>query len=136
VIKKSSPSRIYFELYNPEVNEDGLARYEIEERVVTHFKQPSVWSNLAHMGSQMAGSFFPIYTAAALAARGLLGSEDSENEDLVTKRVVERPAEDSMLESLETDLSELDKGVHTIQVTVHDLETGEITSQSLTLRVN
>ena len=136
VIKKSSPSRIYFELYNPEVNEDGLARYEIEERVVTHFKQPSVWSNLAHMGSQMAGSFFPIYTAAAAAAQGLFSSKDSENEDLVTTRVVERPAGDSILESLETDLSELDKGVHTVQVTVHDLETDEITSRSITLRVN
>ncbi len=136
VIKKSSPSRIYFELYNPEVNEDGLACYEIEERVVTLHKKPSVWSNLAHMGSQMAGAFFPIYTAAAAAAQGLFLSEYSGNEDLVTKRVVERPAEDTILESLETDLSELDKGVHTIQVTVHDLETGEITSRSITLHMN
>lgn len=133
VIRQSRPSRIVFELYNPEADEDGLAHYEIEERVVTLEKYHGLWSNLARGGIQMAGAFFPLYVAAAEVAKGFIAPEG--DQDIVTKRIVEKPAGISILESVETDLSKLDKGVHTVHITIRDLETGQVTSQTITLRV-
>jgi len=135
VISRSRPSRIVFELYNSEADKDGLAHYEIEERVVTLEKYHGVWSNLAQAGSQIASGFFPLYLAVAGAAQAFVAPEESGNQDVVTKRVVEKPAGVDIVESVHTDLSKLDKGVHTVHVTITDLATGQVTSQEITLRV-
>ncbi len=98
-------------------------------------KHHGLWSNLARVGTQMAGGFFPLYVAAAEVAKAFVAPEESGNQDLVTQRIVVKPAGVNILVSVETDLSKLDKGVHTLRVTIRDLETGQVTSQEITLRV-
>ncbi len=54
----------------------------------------------------------------------------------VRKRVVERPAESTIREELQIDLSDFKPGVYTVYITVRDLVTGELNSRFLTLQLD
>jgi GWxTD domain-containing protein len=138
VIRRKVPSKIEFELYNLKADESGLARYEIEERVLTLYKKPGILSQIAGYGNMAGQMFFPLYTFVAQAGRfaltQALASETAGIE--VQTRTVETPADASLKEELQMDLSEFKPGVYTVYITVRDRVSNEISSRFLTLQID
>jgi GWxTD domain-containing protein len=138
VIRRQNPSKIEFDLYNLSADEAGTARYEIEERILTLYKNPGILSQIAGYGNMAGQMFFPFYTfvaqAGTFALSQALASETKGIE--VQTRTVERPAEPTLKEAFQMDLTELKPGIYTVYITVRDLVSNEISSRFLTLQVS
>jgi hypothetical protein len=138
VIRRKNPSKIEFELYNIGADDSGTARYQIEERVLTLYKNPGILSQIAGYGNLAGQMFFPFYSFVAQAGRfALTQALASETKGIeVETRTVERPAESTLTEEFQMDLTQLKPGVYTVYITVRDLVSNEISSRFLTLRVS
>ena len=132
-IDRRSPSRIRFELYNLGANDAGNARYEIEERVETHYEKPTVGRQLASVGKLVGQMVFPVYALAAGTAALL--TQKPELDGSVTTRVVELEAGGTIVTELALDLSTLRPGVYTIHVTVLDLVTNELRTRFVSIEI-
>jgi GWxTD domain-containing protein len=137
VVRHKQPVRIEFELYNLRSDDSGTTRYEVEERLLTLYKNPGVLRQIAGYANLAGQAFFPLYTFASQVGASVISQAfASETAGLeIEKRLVDRPASPVIREELHMDLEDLNKGVYTVYITIRDLKTGDVSSRFLTLQV-
>lgn len=106
---------IDFELYNLQANDSGQVRYEVEERVVTLYKEPGFFGKLAGYANLAGQIFFPLYTFTAQVGTLVLSQASARETDglIVASRLVEHPPVATSEERVQIDLQALKPGVCT-----------------------
>jgi GWxTD domain-containing protein len=138
VVSRKSPIHLEFELYNLRADDSGTARYEVEEKILTLYEKPGVFSQVLGYGQLFGQAVFPLYTFIGQVGAFALSQATADETDgiVAQKRSEEKSGSPTVVrESLDLNLQDLKPGVYTVYVTVRDRVSEEITSRFLTLQI-
>lgn len=136
VIKRASPVKVYFEIYDLATDITGAANYTLDYRLLKIQSERGFFSKLFSFGLNVAGAFFPYYTF--LTRAGLFGLEivTTGPEEGLTKSLEThntRPADGLTTHVYDLDPTQADKGLYQLYVTVRDQTNGSLDTRSVRL---